>query len=166
MVMIRNRGHALVTLAVLRAAGIASLSAAAAAGATSPTSLTRTLHLLDVAAPIDSFVDLGAPGPTPGDLEIFHDTVWRTTAAQLVTRMGSAPCSRPQLASSWARSSLPCRRSGHQRRAYSRWCPTRPAPQRSSRHRGLRGCRRARHTQLPARRRAVADHAVLSWSRS
>jgi hypothetical protein len=36
-----------------------------------------TLQLLDVAAPIDTFLDLGAPGPSTGDTEVFRDTlVW------------------------------------------------------------------------------------------
>jgi Allene oxide cyclase barrel like domain len=75
--MIMNAGRAVVALAVLAGAGVASLTGAAAAGSTSPPSLTRTLQLLDVAAPIDSFLDLGAPGPSTGDVEVFRDSlVW------------------------------------------------------------------------------------------
>jgi hypothetical protein len=36
-----------------------------------------TLRLLDVAAPIDTFIDLGTAGPSTGDVEVFRDTlVW------------------------------------------------------------------------------------------
>jgi hypothetical protein len=64
-------------LAVLAGAGIAVLTGAATAASSSPPSVTRTLQLLDVAAPIDSFVDLGAPGPSSGDVEVFRDSlVW------------------------------------------------------------------------------------------
>jgi hypothetical protein len=37
----------------------------------------RTLNLLDVAAPINTFIDVGTPGLSTGDMEVFRDTlVW------------------------------------------------------------------------------------------
>jgi hypothetical protein len=37
----------------------------------------QTLNLQDVAAPINTFVDVGTPGPSVGDMEVFRDTlVW------------------------------------------------------------------------------------------
>jgi hypothetical protein len=48
---------------------------AAQAGSPAGPSVTRTVQLLDMAAPIDSFIDLGDPGPTTGDVEVFRDTV-------------------------------------------------------------------------------------------
>src|SRR5262249_6429349 len=73
-VMIRNRGLALVTLAVLGAAGIVSTSGAADAGSTIRPRLPHP-GPAGLAAPIDSFVDLGAPGPTTGDLEVCRDSL-------------------------------------------------------------------------------------------
>jgi hypothetical protein len=42
-----------------------------------------TLRLLDVAAPIDVFIDEATPGPSTGDVEVFRDTlVWADDQAQ------------------------------------------------------------------------------------
>jgi hypothetical protein len=35
----------------------------------------NTLDLLDVAAPINTFVDVGTPGPSTGNMEVFRDTL-------------------------------------------------------------------------------------------
>jgi hypothetical protein len=57
--------------AFLLIAAVIAISPAAAGN--KPT----TLRLLDVAAPIDTFLDEGTPGPSTGDVEVFRDTlVW------------------------------------------------------------------------------------------
>ena len=59
-----------VTVAVVVAA-IGALSSASA------DNNNTTLKLLDVAAPIDTFIDDGTPGRSTGDVEVFRDTlVW------------------------------------------------------------------------------------------
>lgn len=82
-----------VTVAIVVAA-IGALSSASADNST-----TKTLKLLDVAAPIDTFVDEGTPGPSTGDVEVFRDTlVWAADGTSAGTAEGKCTLIDPSTA--------------------------------------------------------------------
>jgi hypothetical protein len=97
-----NKRLGFTALVVVVVCGVAALIAGAAGAAK-----TETLDLLDVAAPIDTFVDEAPAGFSTGDAEVFRDSlVWahdrrpagkaegRCTLIEVSTRQSSARSSR------------------------------------------------------------------------